>query len=784
MPVSIAAAAAVRADSRQPSQALLPASASFWVNSIPGLPDPPPSSSSSNGLGPGPRLQTYAGYIPARPSTAANYANAHLYYVLQRAQHVGSQRRLIIWFNGGPGCSSFDGLMMEIGPWKCRQDNEGELEWAAPGSSWNEYADVIYLDQPVGTGFSYTDSNGYVTSLAQAADEVVYFLKQLVQIFPEYAHGNGYAAYLAGESFAGQYIPYTAKAIMDARAGPPIDLHGIVIGNGYIDPRSQAGSELDMMVEAKIWSTTSPEYRDALDVVNRCRAAVARFPKDNLPRVVSECETVLPYIIHRTHTTSTPVMCINIYDVRLSDTAPACGMNWPPTLASMYKYLARPDVRTALHVDEKNKPQAWVECNSRVGSALHGTTLDKMGRREQASVMLLPGLLDRGLQVLMFAGDKDLICNHIGVERIGQNLVWGGQKGLGKTTQPKNWYVNNKYAGQWTSARNYTYVRIADASHMVGFDKPIIAHDMMLRFMGFDDGLGTAELAVSAGAAARIPSVLLTSGSDPSSGGEGGRKLALVGVGAVAGGGGAGGGIGASAGGAGGLPMIPGVDGKTEEQVAEEAKWAAYYNAGSAALVFLIIAVFLGTCILLRLRRRARLGSKLSGGDGGGGGGAGAYGNVALRDDDDDESSQRLLSGSGAGGRRRAGGGLDDEELGGGGGEGDHELTPLATDGSSSSSRKQYFVDDAAAAGADLEARSGSGRRTPSKVRFTDEPAEVYSVSDAADRTAVARARAQGGGHHHGGGGGGGGGGKARDVEGVGRRDEENIFDVGDDDDD
>jgi carboxypeptidase D len=53
--------------------------------------------------------------------------------------------------------------------------------------------------------------------------------------------------------------------------------------------------------------------------------------------------------------------------------------------------------------------------------------------------------------------------------------------------------------------------------------------------------------------------------------------------------------------------MIPGVSGKTEEQVAEEAKWAAYYNAGSAALIVLLLLVGTGTCILLRLRRKSRI---------------------------------------------------------------------------------------------------------------------------------------------------------------------------------
>jgi len=113
-------------------------------------------------------------------------------------------------------------------------------------------------------------------------------------------------------------------------------------------------------------------------------------------------------------------MCINIYDVRLSDTSPDCGMNWPPTLRPTYDYLARADVRKALHVNEQAKPEAWIECNHRVSSALRDE------RNPQSSKIHIPELLDRGVKVLLFAGDQDLICNHIGVERVPRNLHWSG----------------------------------------------------------------------------------------------------------------------------------------------------------------------------------------------------------------------------------------------------------------------------------------------------------------------------------------------------------------------
>lgn len=99
-------------------------------------------------------------------------------------------------------------------------------------------------------------------------------------------------------------------------------------------------------------------------------------------------------------------------------------MNWPPTLAPTYSYLAREDVRSAFHVSKLKHPEAWVECNSRVSAGLYD-------KKSPASVSLIPSILQSGVKVLLFAGDKDLICNWIGVERVIQNLEWGGEKGWG-----------------------------------------------------------------------------------------------------------------------------------------------------------------------------------------------------------------------------------------------------------------------------------------------------------------------------------------------------------------
>lgn len=127
---------------------------------------------------------------------------------------------------------------------------------------------------------------------------------------------------------------------------------------------------------------------------------------------------------------------MNVYDVRLMDDWPACGMNWPPDLPDVYQFLRvsyhrsssfyssqqRDDVLRYLHATERSS--AWIECDSKVSSELHN-------RQSFASVQYLPGILEHGVQVMMFAGAEDLICNYKGIERMIENLEWSGQVGFG-----------------------------------------------------------------------------------------------------------------------------------------------------------------------------------------------------------------------------------------------------------------------------------------------------------------------------------------------------------------
>ena len=79
-----------------------------------------------------------------------------------------------------------DGALMEVGPYRLKDDlhleyNEG---------SWDEFANILFIDNPVGTGFSYVNTDSYVHELNDMADNMVKFLEQFFDMFPEYQNDD------------------------------------------------------------------------------------------------------------------------------------------------------------------------------------------------------------------------------------------------------------------------------------------------------------------------------------------------------------------------------------------------------------------------------------------------------------------------------------------------------------------------------------------------------------------------------------------------------------------
>ncbi|OAA55432.1 pheromone processing carboxypeptidase KexA [Cordyceps fumosorosea ARSEF 2679] len=508
--------------------------AEYFVRNLPGVPEDQAP------------VKMHAGHIEITPES-----NGNLFFWHFQNKHIANKQRTIIWVNGGPGCSSEDGAMMEIGPYRLKDTNT----LVPNNGSWNEFANLLFVDNPVGTGFSYANTDSYVHELTEMARQFVVFLEKFFAIFPEYSRDD---IYIAGESYAGQYIPYISRAILDRNKERPDkwSLQGILLGNPWMSPNEQYDSYLKFAFEKGLIDKDSSEAEKLKGAQRNCHTMMASDPGKV---TYSDCEDILTEILFasRKGGGGNDGECFNMYDVRLKDSYPSCGMNWPPDLASVAPYLRRDDVVHALNINPEKKT-GWQECNGGVSVAFKPKT-------SKPSVELMPQLLSE-IPVLIFSGAEDLICNHIGTEDMIDKLEWNGGKGFevtpGNWAPRRNWTFEGKDAGFWQSARNLTYVVFREASHMVPFDYPRRSRDMVDRFMGVD-----------------IRSI---GGSPADSRIDGEKGLETT--------------VGGSA--------NPKASEEAVKQKLKEAKWAAYRRSGEVVLVFVVLGALGFVFFVWRQRRK------------------------------------------------------------------------------------------------------------------------------------------------------------------------------------
>jgi hypothetical protein len=126
-------------------------------------------------------LTLYSSHVEITPEHHGN-----LFFWHYQNRHIANKQRTVLWLNGGPGCSSMDGALMEIGPYRVLEN--GNL--AYNNGSWAEFANLLFVDQPVGTGFSYVDTDSYLHELSDASNQMVQFLEKFYTMFPEYANDD------------------------------------------------------------------------------------------------------------------------------------------------------------------------------------------------------------------------------------------------------------------------------------------------------------------------------------------------------------------------------------------------------------------------------------------------------------------------------------------------------------------------------------------------------------------------------------------------------------------
>ncbi|KAJ2550532.1 Cell death protease [Coemansia sp. RSA 1878] len=395
-------------------------------------------------------LEQYAGQLPMSDEASM------FFWVITNTTNTFNHDKLLVWLNGGPGCSSLDGVFMENGPFKF----SGANQLVPRAFSFSEQFDVLYIDQPFGTGFSTSNTTSFEHTFVGGTQTLLEFLQRFYEVFPDLRKRQ---LFLAGESEAGTYIPYLADAVLNMPE--PFDLRGLMIGNGWVDPFPMYMSYAELLRRRNM---LTPNVQLKLETeMARCAREFTRAPQ---PVHTSKCESVAGVFLDDGG--PEPGMCYNQYDLRLTDTHPSCGMNWPPEVGVFTEYLNRKDVQHAINV--RKAPSVWKECNNAVHRMLSND-------ESPPSVTLLPSILEH-VPVLFFVGTEDYLCNEVGTEWTVGNLSWAGDIGFSSLRKRSVWTIDGEQVGSVESDRGLTFARIYNASHMVGVDRPRELLDLFTLF--------------------------------------------------------------------------------------------------------------------------------------------------------------------------------------------------------------------------------------------------------------------------------------------------------------
>ncbi|KAI3853691.1 hypothetical protein MKW98_025208 [Papaver atlanticum] len=175
----------------------------------------------------------YSGYVTLDETSGKN-----LFYYFVVSERKPSEDPVVLWINGGPGCSSFDGFVYEHGPFnfQAAKTHGGLPQLQLNPYSWSKVSNIIYLDAPYGVGMSYSNNKSdYITGDTKTAIDSHAFLLKWFELYPEFLMNP---FYISGESYAGVYVPTLAFQVvkgLDAGAKPVLNFKGYMVGNGVTD---------------------------------------------------------------------------------------------------------------------------------------------------------------------------------------------------------------------------------------------------------------------------------------------------------------------------------------------------------------------------------------------------------------------------------------------------------------------------------------------------------------------------------------------------------------------
>uniref|UniRef100_T1IXT3 Carboxypeptidase n=1 Tax=Strigamia maritima TaxID=126957 RepID=T1IXT3_STRMM len=425
------------------------------------------------GLPSKPSFKQYSGYL-----NATN--NRHLHYWFVESAKDPANDPLLLWMNGGPGCSSLEGFLGEHGPFHVVP---GTKKLYNNDFSWNTIANVLYLEAPAGVGFSYSDDKDYKTDDDKVSLDNYVAVQNFFKKFPQFKKND---FYVTGESYGGIYVPTLTVRIFN---GQDINLKGFAVGNGLSSYPQNDNSLIFFLYHHGLFGKT---LWDALtshccvggmpsqstcnfhnNVDKKCQSAVAQANN------IIFSSGVNPYDLYDVCNNS--AMYSTRFETEIKHLFKSYKLNQnfkakpapqnlredPPCVndADLDNYLNQASVRKALHIPAQ--VQSWTICSGDVSST-YKTLYDNMTAQYNTL---------KNLRGLVYNGDVDMMCNFLGDQWFVDGL---NRKVVDDYTY---WKLGSQVGGFVKHYENLDLVTIRGAGHMVPTNKPKEALKMISSFL-------------------------------------------------------------------------------------------------------------------------------------------------------------------------------------------------------------------------------------------------------------------------------------------------------------
>jgi vitellogenic carboxypeptidase-like protein len=423
---------------------------------------------------------THSGYLDIQKNAGSKIY--YQYYEADSPYPDAKRAPIILWLQGGPGCSSLFGTFYLNGPFALQTD----LTLQRNPGRWNRQYGMLFVDQPIGTGFSIAGSQPIPNNELALASDLYVSLQEFYRTHKQY---KDRPLYITGESYAGKYVPSIAHYIVQAAAmhdgsagqlrkqralspdveAPVFKLGGLAIGNGFTDAVKQTLVQAEVAFNMGLIDTRQRREAEAIqtevvDLVLNRQWVKARKRSDEL----------LAYITNASASAT-------LEDIRRDK-----------------GYDAEDRVSTYL-----NLPEVKANINAPVGLVYEACSKEVdaiMGHDVMKSVAnLVPDLLARS-HVLLYHGQFDAECGVASNEAWISILQWPGHVGF-NTAERQLWrdeLFGSQVLGYLKTHKHLTHIVIRNAGHMVPHDRPVVSQRMIETWIESAEQ-GLDELTVQAG---------------------------------------------------------------------------------------------------------------------------------------------------------------------------------------------------------------------------------------------------------------------------------------------